>query len=62
MKVRQFTVLLGCALVVGCHPPTEVRGMYVHHTMSPASVRPMCICGGAAIARLGELSSRPGGT
>jgi hypothetical protein len=34
MIVRQFTVLLGCALLVGCHRPTEVRGVYVNDDSS----------------------------
>src|SRR5258706_385628 len=29
LDVRQFTVVLGCALLVACHRPAEVRGMYV---------------------------------
>ena len=28
--MRPSTVLLGCALLVACHRPTEVRGMYVN--------------------------------
>jgi hypothetical protein len=28
--MRLFTVLLGCAFVVACHRPTEVRGVYVN--------------------------------
>ena len=34
MSVRQVTVLLGCSLLVGCHRPTEVRGMYVNDDSS----------------------------
>ncbi len=30
MNTRQVTILLGCALFVACHRPTEVRGMYVN--------------------------------
>jgi hypothetical protein len=29
MNMRQFMVLLASALLVACHRPTEVRGMYV---------------------------------
>jgi hypothetical protein len=28
--MRPSTVLLGCALLVACHRPTEVRGVYVN--------------------------------
>jgi hypothetical protein len=28
--MRPVTVLLGCALLVACHRPTEVRGIYVN--------------------------------
>jgi hypothetical protein len=28
--MRRFTVLLGCVLLVACHRPTEIRGIYVN--------------------------------
>jgi hypothetical protein len=32
--MRPFTILLACVLLVACHRPTEVRGMYVNSDSS----------------------------
>ncbi len=32
--MRQFSILVACVLLVACHRPTEVRGMYVNSDSS----------------------------